>query len=117
MKKQRIFNIIQIGNKEDIVSRAFDIFIAAVIILNVFVMVLQTFSNLSPYFPILDAVALVTIIIFGIEYVLRIWTADLLYPNLYFHFSFYLDLWLLEFLESLEFSTCLESMDSMILLQ
>lgn len=82
MKKQRIFNIIQIGNKEDIVSRAFDIFIAAVIILNVFVMVLQTFSNLSPYFPILDAVALVTIIIFCIEYVLRIWTADLLYPNL-----------------------------------
>ncbi|MBP5324907.1 MAG: ion transporter, partial [Pseudobutyrivibrio sp.] len=82
MRKQRIFNIIQIGNKEDIVSRAFDIFIAAVIILNVFVMVLQTFSNLSPYFPILDAVALVTIIIFCIEYVLRIWTADLLYPNL-----------------------------------
>lgn len=81
MKKQRIFNIIQIGNKDDIASRTFDIFIAAVIIINILVMVLETFSGLSPYFPFLDAVAFITIIIFCIEYVLRIWTADLLYPE------------------------------------
>ena len=81
MKKQRIFNIIQIGNKDDIASRTFDIFIAAVIIINILVMVLETYSGLSPYFPFLDAVALITIIIFCIEYVLRIWTADLLYPE------------------------------------
>ena len=81
MKKQRIFNIIQIGNKDDIASRTFDIFIAAVIIINILVMVLETYSNLSSYFPFLDAVALVTIIIFCIEYALRIWTADLLYPE------------------------------------
>ena len=47
MKKQRIFNIIQIGNKDDIASRTFDIFIAAVIIINILVMVLETFSGLS----------------------------------------------------------------------
>ena len=35
--KKRIFDIIQIGNKSDIVSRAFDIFIAVVIILNIVV--------------------------------------------------------------------------------
>ena len=35
MNKQKVFNIIQIGNKEDVVSRFFDIFIASVIILNI----------------------------------------------------------------------------------
>lgn len=81
MSKERIFNIIQIGNKDDITSRAFDIFITIVISLNILVMVLETYSGLSPYFPILDGIAFVTIIIFCIEYALRIWTADLLYPD------------------------------------
>ena len=81
MSKERIFKIIQIGNKDDITSRAFDIFITIVITLNILVMVLETYSGLAPYFPILDAIAFVTIIIFCIEYALRIWTADLLYPD------------------------------------
>ncbi len=81
MNKQRIFRIIQIGNKDDVPSRLFDIFITIVISLNILVMVLETYSELSPFFPFLDAVALVTIVIFCIEYVLRIWTADLLYPD------------------------------------
>ena len=80
MTKQRIFNIIQIGNKDDIPSRLFDIFIAVVISVNILVMVLETYSQLSSYFQLLDTVAFVTIIIFCIEYVLRIWTADLLFP-------------------------------------
>lgn len=82
MSKQRIFNIIQIGNKHDIASRIFDIFITIVITINILVMILETYSNLSPYFPMLDALSFVTIIIFCIEYALRIWTADLLYPSL-----------------------------------
>jgi len=82
LSKQRIFNIIQIGNKDDIPSRLFDIFITIVISLNILVMILETYSNLTPFFPLMDKIALVTIIIFCIEYSLRIWTADLLYPNL-----------------------------------
>ncbi len=82
LTKQRVFNIIQIGNKDDIISRAFDIFITITITLNILVMVLETFSQLSAYFPIMDVIAFVTILIFCIEYGLRIWTADLLYPNL-----------------------------------
>ena len=81
MNKQRIFNIIQIGNKDDFTSRLFDVFITITILLNIAVMVLETFSQLSAFFPVMDGIALVTIIIFCIEYVLRIWTADLLYPN------------------------------------
>ena len=49
---------------------------------NILVMVLETYSQLSSYFQLLDTIAFVTIIIFCIEYILRIWTADLLYPDL-----------------------------------
>ena len=81
LSKERIFKIIQIGNKDDIPSTVFDIFITVVISLNILAMVLQTYSGLSSYFPLFDGVALVTTIVFCIEYALRIWTADLLYPD------------------------------------
>lgn len=80
MNRKRIFDIIQIGNKNDIPSRAFDIFISAVIILNILVTFLGTFSQLSWLKPVFDIIELVTIIIFCIEYLLRIFTADYLYP-------------------------------------
>ncbi len=82
LSKDRIFKIIQIGNKDDMPSRLFDILITIMIVLNILVMFLETFSSLSPYFPLLDVIALITIIFFCIEYALRIWTSDLLYPNL-----------------------------------
>lgn len=79
--KQKIFNIIQIGHKEDRVSRAFDILITITILLNISVMILQTYDQLESFFPIFDAISLITIIIFCIEYVLRIWTANYLFPE------------------------------------
>ena len=79
--KKRIFDIIQIGNKEDFPSRAFDIFISVVIISNILVMFLETFDQLAAIFDVLKVIENVTIIIFMIEYLLRIWTADLLYPR------------------------------------
>ena len=81
MNKKRIFDIIQIGNKEDLPSRAFDIFISAVIILNILVMFLETFKELAPIMPLLKVVEYITIIIFCVEYLLRVWTSDLLYPR------------------------------------
>ena len=81
MSKKRIFDIIQIGNKEDLPSKAFDVFISAVIILNIVVMFMETFSELEPVMTPLKVIEYVTIIIFCIEYLLRVWTADLLYPG------------------------------------
>lgn len=79
--KHKIFRVIQIGYKEDIPSRAFDIFIAAVIIINIAVMTLETFSQLSPAMPIFRGIEIATVVIFCMEYILRIWTADCLYPE------------------------------------
>lgn len=81
MNKKRIFDIIQIGNKGDTLSRVFDIFISVVIILNILVMFLETFDGLSAFYDAFKITEYVTIIIFCIEYILRIWTADLLYPR------------------------------------
>ena len=80
--KKRIFNIIQIGNKDDIPSRIFDWFIVVVILLNITAMFLETFDGLKAYQTCFDAIEIITVIVFCIEYALRIWTADLLYPEL-----------------------------------
>ena len=79
--KRRIYDIIQIGYKGDFPSRFFDIFISGVIILNILAMLLQTFNSLSPAFGVFEAIEFITVGIFIVEYILRIWTADLLYPK------------------------------------
>ena len=81
LSRKEIFNIIQIGHKGDIASRTFDIFITVTILINVLVMVLQTYEQFASYAHVLNALSLITILIFCIEYALRIWTADLLYPE------------------------------------
>lgn len=80
-KKKRIFDIIQIGKKDDFISRAFDIFIVIVIVLNITVLFMETFDSLNAYKPLFHVVETVTVILFGIEYLLRIWTAEYLYPD------------------------------------
>ena len=82
MNRERVFRIIQIGSKDDLPSRAFDMFISATIIVNILAMFLETFDELSAFSSVFVIAEAVTVGIFCIEYLLRIWTADLLYPNL-----------------------------------
>lgn len=79
--KKRVFEIIQIGNRMDVPSLCFDIFIVIVILLNISVTFLQTFDEMAGYAGILGILELVTMVIFLVEYFFRIWTADLLYPD------------------------------------
>ena len=79
--RKRLFDIIQIGNTSDRPSRYFDIFIAVVIIANISVLFLETFQSLSEYFGLFDAIDDITVSIFIVEYILRIWTADFLFPG------------------------------------
>ncbi len=80
--KKRIFEIIQIGQENDRVSRGFDYLLIANIVLNILVVILDTFGELSEYNTLFRWVEIVTTFFFLIEYILRIWTADLLYPKL-----------------------------------
>lgn len=79
--KERVFDIIQIGTRVDIPSRIFDYFIVCVILTSITVTFLHTFDSLAPYSAVLSGIELVTIVIFIIEYLLRLWTSDLLYPE------------------------------------
>ena len=65
--KRRIFDIIQIGNKDDLISRFFDWFIVIVIILNILTVFLETFDELESFMTLFR--------------VIEIWTADYLYPK------------------------------------
>ena len=80
-RRKRIFEIIQIGNKEDAPRRAFDYFIVTVILCNIAVLFLETFDALEKWRGFFETVEIVTVLIFCVEYLLRIWTADLLYPG------------------------------------
>ena len=80
-RKKRIFDIIQIGKREDFASRAFDIFIVAAILANIAVLFLETFQELNRYIGVFKGIEAVTVIIFCVEYLLRIWTAEYLYPD------------------------------------
>ncbi len=80
--KKRIFEIIQIGQTDDWVSRFFDRFIVVTIVVNIAAMFLETFSEMTPYLSLLHGAETVTVMIFCVEYALRIWTADCLYPEL-----------------------------------
>ena len=79
--RKRIFDIIQIGNRDDFISRFFDFFIVTVIVLNILTVFLGTFDELESFYPAFKVVEAFTVAVFSIEYILRIWTADFLYPN------------------------------------
>ena len=66
--KKKIFNIIQIGDKSNRISRVFDIFITITIVLNILVTFAQTFDELSRITMGLKAIEYVTLGIFCVEY-------------------------------------------------
>lgn len=79
--RARLFEIIQIGNDKDTPSRAFDIGITLVIVVNILVAFLMTFDSLDSYRNVFYIIEFATTIIFTIEYILRLLTADYLYPK------------------------------------
>ena len=79
--RKKIFNIIQIGSKDDLPSRLFDIGLTVVILLNILVTFLETFKELSDLSTLFTIIEGVTVAVFCIEYILRLITADYLYPE------------------------------------
>ena len=79
--KKRIFDIIQIGNRGDVPSRAFDIFIVTVIIVNIITLFLDSFDEMAEYHGFFRICEGLTVLVFAVEYGLRIWTSEFLYPK------------------------------------
>ena len=66
--REKIFNIIQIGDKSNRISRAFDIFITITIVSNILVTFLQTFEELDFLSGFFFVVEVITLFIFCVEY-------------------------------------------------
>lgn len=81
-RRQRIFEIVEVGSSLDVVSRIYDAINVSAIILNVLAGILLTFDQIrGQYGVLLSAVEAVTIAFFAMDYILRIWTARFLYPD------------------------------------
>lgn len=81
ISKNRVFDIIQIGTNYDWPSKCFDIALVVMILSNLFIAIYETFDASIAYKSMLDVLELITVVFFTIEYFLRVWTADLLYPK------------------------------------
>lgn len=81
-RRKRLFEILEVGNDLDHVSRIYDYINAFSIILNLVASVMYTYSELRNQFGTwLVIVEDVTIAFFCVDYILRIWTARFLYPK------------------------------------
>lgn len=79
--KKKIFDIIQIGTRVNVPSVVFDVFISIMIVVSIVVTFMYTFDSLEAYRPIMLIIECITTVVFIVEYALRVFTSDLLYPD------------------------------------
>lgn len=80
--RKHIFNLIKGANEEQRWSYHFDYFITILIILNVIVIVLESYQHLYvKYEELFFVFEVFTVVVFSAEYILRLATSDLLYPE------------------------------------
>lgn len=80
--KKRTFIIINVDHCGYLPSKLFDLFILILIVQSIIGVILSTFSNIPYRISLLNSyLEYISIVIFSIEYLLRIWTADLQYPT------------------------------------
>jgi len=82
MTKTRLYEIIEKGSTDDKPSLVFDYFIMLLIILNVVAIILESFNSFYlQYVYALRTFEVFSVIVFTIEYCLRLWTSNLKFPN------------------------------------
>lgn len=82
-RRKRLFEILEVGNDLDRVSRTYDYINAFTIIINLVVSIMYTYADLrEKYGFVLLLLEGITVAFFAIDYILRVWTARFLYPEL-----------------------------------
>ncbi|MCL2357367.1 MAG: methyl-accepting chemotaxis protein [Defluviitaleaceae bacterium] len=82
--KREICNIIRDDGHRSLANRIFSNFITVLIVVNIATVLLDLLEVIPAQFePVFFWLEVVTVIIFTIEYILRLWTADMLYSQLH----------------------------------
>ena len=80
--KAHVFDIISKDDGDNKASKIFDLLIMSLIVLSIVAIVLESFEELSSkYSAVFRVFEAFTVAVFTVEYLARIWTADLLYPE------------------------------------
>ncbi len=80
--KQRVFQLIDESGRDLRANRVFDSFIITLITLSVTAIILESYESLNArYHQLFWRFELFSVAVFTIEYLLRLWTADLKYPE------------------------------------
>ncbi len=80
--KKKVFNMIEVGFVEDFIGRGYDVMNLSIIVINLVVSIMMTFDDIMvKYAGILTVIETVTVVFFLIDYILRLWTADCLFPK------------------------------------
>lgn len=80
--KQRCFEILQPADNYNVVSKTFDLTITVLIIVNIVLIVMDTFSLPDWLKAISSGAEVFLVAIFTIEYIVRVYVSDMLYPEL-----------------------------------
>ncbi len=80
--KERVYNLIRDDDENDLLSTIIDYSIIGLILINVILVILDTFQMPEFYYPLAQSIEFVSVIIFTIEYGLRLWTSTLMFPSL-----------------------------------
>ena len=82
MIKHKTYKLVEKGSHGSKVNRVFDIAIMTLIMLNVFAIILETIPEIADkYGNSLRIFEIVSVIIFSIEYLMRIYVSDLTHPS------------------------------------
>lgn len=80
--KKRTHEIISSAAAGDMISKAVDLFFIVLITLNVVIVIAGTFTLPTAVSSVMSVVETVSVIIFTVEYAVRLWVADLDFPAL-----------------------------------
>lgn len=80
--KDRIFNMVSVGVVDDKLNQGYDILSTVLLILNLVVSFAMTFEDFyKAHHALLHWIEAVTVFFFAVDYFLRLYTADRLYPD------------------------------------
>ena len=81
-RRKRMATIVEMGSAGDWVSRGYDILSCLILLINLTVTFLHTFSSIAQrYGGALAVIEAITVAFFAIDYILRVWTAPAVSPD------------------------------------